>query len=101
LTYIMCLYDMTWYLYVCKHIYLYLYIYIYIWEEAPGMVAPAPHGGTGGLLGLHGRSKRLQEGPRVIPTTSFRLQEVSRALQEALKRLSEGFCVEDAMGNPF
>ena len=43
----------------------------------------------------------LQERPRAIPTLSFRLQEPSRALQEASKRLSDGFRVEDAMRIPF
>ena len=35
--------------------------------------------------------------PRAIPTLFLRLQEPPRALQEASKRLSEGFRVEDAI----
>ena len=34
-------------------------------------------------------------------TTCFRSQEAPRALQEALKRLFEGFRVEDEIGNQF
>ena len=42
-----------------------------------------------------------QDGPRATPTSSFRLPEPPRALQEALQRLFEGFRVEDAIGNQF
>ena len=40
-----------------------------------------------------------QDGPRAIQTSFFRLQEPPRELQEAIKRLLEGFRVEDAIGN--
>ena len=36
-----------------------------------------------------------------VETNFFRLQEAPRALQEVLKRLFEGFRVEDAIGNQF
>ena len=39
--------------------------------------------------------------PRAIPTLFFRLQEPPRARQEASKRLSEGFRVEDTIRIPF
>ena len=52
-----------------------------------------------------GRYKRDQEppksGPRAIPALFFRLQELPRALQEASKRVPEGFRVEDAIRTPF
>ena len=36
-----------------------------------------------------------------IPITFFQLQEASRALQEASKRVPEGFRVEDTIRTPF
>ena len=53
------------------------------------------------VVGAFRRPRVPQEGPRAIPTSFFRLQELPRALQEALKRLFEGFRVEDAIGNQF
>ena len=53
------------------------------------------------MLGGFSAPRAPQDGPRAIPTTFFRLQEPPRALQEALKRLFEGFRVEDAIGNQF
>ena len=43
----------------------------------------------------------LQERPRAIPRLLFSALKVPRALQEASKRLSEGFRVEDAIRIPF
>ena len=53
------------------------------------------------MLGCFSAPRALQERPRATPTTFFRFQESPRALQEALKRLFEGFRVEDATGNQF
>jgi len=53
------------------------------------------------MLGGFLAPRAPQDGPRATPTTFFRLQEPPRALQEALKRLFEGFRVEDAIGNQF
>ena len=58
-----------------------------------------------GLTGGSGRCNRVQEPPKSgqerFQLYFFRLQERSRALQEASKRVPEGFRVEDTIRIPF
>ena len=63
-------------------------------QDAPDYpLRPSSQDPKGGYRAPRG----LKSAPRAIPTLFFRLQESPRAIQEASKRLSEGFRVEDAI----
>ena len=53
------------------------------------------------MLGCFRSPRAPQDGPRAIQDYFFRLQERPRALQEASKRVPEGFRVEDTIRTPF
>ena len=53
------------------------------------------------MLGGFSAPRAPQDGPRAILSYFFGFQEPPRALQEALKRLSEDFRVEDTIRTPF
>ena len=78
----------------------------------PPLLVPPPHGPEPAGLPLSRRVLRIlgvcyrsqeasKSGQEAAKRSFFRLQEPPRALQEASKRLSEGFRVEDAIRIPF